>query len=80
MHTTVNAKNGWIEINAVRGDDARWRSELRYVSKKGAPTGWMPASTSEGFHSAGIALCAAILLGKHLAEEIDGATSCAKEP
>ncbi|MGN8062511.1 hypothetical protein ACTJK4_12700 [Ralstonia sp. 22111] len=68
MHTTVNAIHGRVEIQAMRRDDQRWQSEFRYLPNDGPPTDWMPAYPAEGFVSEGMALGAAILLGKQIAE------------
>jgi len=69
MEITVKAKSGAIDIRTERRADNRWASQYRYVPAKGSPTDWAPACSPEGFISEGMALSAAILLGKQAAEE-----------
>ena len=68
MHTTVNATHGRVEVKATRREDLRWESEFRYLPNGRPPTDWMPAYPAEGFVNEGMALSAAILLGKQIAE------------
>jgi hypothetical protein len=69
MELTVKAENGHVEIRTERRADNRWASEYRYVPNHGSPSEWTSASSPEGFISVGMAMSAAILLGKHAAEE-----------
>lgn len=70
MEATVKAKNGRVEIRAERRSDDRWSSEYRYVPNRGEPSEWTSAYSPEGFISVGMALGAAILLGREAAEGI----------
>lgn len=70
METTVGAKNGKVEVRTQRRSDERWGSEFRYVPSRGKPSEWMQVNQPEGFVSVGMALSAAILMGRHAAEEI----------
>lgn len=70
MKLTINAKNGQVEIRTQQRADHRWASEFRYVPKGGAPSDWTPACSPEGFVTDGMALSAAILLGKQTAEDM----------
>lgn len=78
METIVKAKNGHLEIQTKQGNNHRWASAFRYVPHQGRPSDWTPASSPEGFVTEGMALSAAILLGKdtaeHIAAEQAGAT------
>lgn len=69
METTVKAKGGAIYVRTERRADNRWASQYRYVPSRGSPTDWTSACSPEGFISEGMALSAAILLGKQTAEE-----------
>ena len=69
MELTIKANKGIVEIRASQRADNRWASEYRYVPNHGAPSDWKSASSPEGFVSVGMAMSAAILLGKHHAEE-----------
>lgn len=69
MEITVKAKNGTIDVRTERRADNRWASQYRYVPSKGSPTDWESTCSPEGFISEGMALSAAILLGKQAAEE-----------
>lgn len=69
METTVKAKRGAIDVRTERRADSRWASQYRYVPSGGSPTDWTSACSPEGFISEGMALSAAILLGKQAAEE-----------
>jgi len=70
METIVKAKNGHIEIQTKQRNDNRWASAFRYVPHQGPPSDWIAASSPEGFVTEGMALSAAILLGKETAEQI----------
>ncbi|MFV8530697.1 hypothetical protein [Ralstonia pseudosolanacearum] len=73
MELIVAAKTGHVVIRTARRPDCRWTSEFQVMPKHGAPLGWRSACASEGFVSEGMALSAAILLGKQTAEELAGA-------
>lgn len=73
MEMTVTAKTGYVEIRTERRTDNRWASQLRYVPDHGPTSGWTSACSPEGFVSEGMALSAAILLGKKSVEELSGA-------
>ena len=68
MEIAVKAKSGHVEIRTERRTDNRWASEYRYVPDHGHPSEWTSACSPEGFISDGMAMSAAILLGKHAAE------------
>lgn len=69
MELAVKAKNGHVEIRTARRTDNRWASEYRYVpDHHGVPSDWTSACSPEGFLSDGMAMSAAILLGKHAVE------------
>lgn len=70
MELIVAAKNGHIVVRTARRADCSWTSEYRYVPKDGPSSEWQSACASEGFISEGMALSAAIMLGKHAAEEV----------
>ncbi|CAJ0716640.1 hypothetical protein LMG6871_01861 [Ralstonia edaphis] len=69
MELVVKALKGQVEIRTQRRSDGRWASEFRYVRTGRAPLDWMSACSPEGFVTEGMALSAAILLGKQTAEE-----------
>ena len=71
MELVVKAHTGHVEIHTQRRSDGRWASEFRYVPKGGAPLEWRSACSPEGFVTEGMALSAAILLGKQTAEEVN---------
>lgn len=70
MELIVKAKSGHVEVRTRHRLDHRCDSEFRYVPDGGPPTDWMPVSAPEGFVTEGMALSAAILLGKQVAEGI----------
>lgn len=70
MELIVAAKTGHIVVRTERRSNCRWASEFQFVPKHGAPSDWQSACASEGFVSEGMALSAAILLGKQAAEEV----------
>ncbi|NWK44862.1 hypothetical protein [Ralstonia pickettii] len=78
MQTKIQVKGGEVEVKAARRESDRWESEFRYVPAKGAATDWMPAYSPEGFMSEAMALTAAILLGRQIAEGIDSASRVPK--
>ena len=69
MELVIKAQKGHIEIRTQRRSDGRWASEFRYVPKGRALQEWKSACSPEGFVTEGMALSAAILLGKQTAEE-----------
>ena len=70
METIVKAKHGHLEIQTKQRNNNRWASAFRYVPHQGSPSDWIAASSPEGFVTEGMALSAAILLGKETAEQI----------
>ncbi|MEV8473124.1 hypothetical protein [Ralstonia sp. UNC404CL21Col] len=70
MELIVKAKSGHVEVRTHRREGQRCDSEFRYVPEGASPTEWMPASSPEGFITEGMALSAAILLGKQVAEDL----------
>ena len=70
METIVKAKHGHLEIQTKQRNNNRWASAFRYVPHHGPPSEWTSASSPEGFVTEGMALSAAILLGKETAEQI----------
>ncbi|CAJ0704340.1 MULTISPECIES: hypothetical protein [Ralstonia] len=69
MELIVKAQRGHVEIRTQRRTDGRWASEFRYAPTGRAPLEWQSACSPEGFITEGMALSAAILLGKQTAEE-----------
>ena len=69
MELVVKAQKGHVEIRTQRRYDGRWTSEFRYVPSGQAPLDWRSSCSPEGFVTEGMALSAAILLGKQTAEE-----------
>ena len=69
METIVKAKHGQIEIR-TKQQNGRWASEFRYAPHQGPPSEWTSACSPEGFVTEGMALSAAILLGKKTAEQL----------
>ncbi|MCT7319053.1 hypothetical protein N5I87_23800 [Ralstonia sp. CHL-2022] len=69
MELVVKAQGGHVEIRTQRRSDGRWASEFRYVPNSRAPLEWKSSCSPEGFVTEGMALSAAILLGKQTAEE-----------
>jgi hypothetical protein len=70
MEHIVAAKTGHVVVRTARRADNRWASEYCVVPKHGSPSSWQSACASEGFISEGMALSAAIMLGKQAAEEV----------
>ena len=69
MELIVKAQKGHVEIRTQRRADGSWASEFRYAPTGRAPSEWKSACSPEGFVTEGMALSAAILLGKQTAEE-----------
>ena len=69
MDVTVNAKNGNVEVRGTRRGDGRWEGLYRYVPNSGEPTDWYSAALPEGFVAPGIAISAAIFVGRSYAEK-----------
>lgn len=64
----VNAKRGAVEVRTNRRSDNRWESAYRLLGGSGLTTEWRSAGVPEGFVTEGMALSAAILLGRMAAE------------
>ncbi|CAJ0808768.1 hypothetical protein LMG19083_04769 [Ralstonia psammae] len=73
MELIVKAQKGHVEIRTRRRTDGRWASEFRYAPTGRAPLEWTSACAVEGFVTEGMALSAAILLGKQTAESFTAA-------
>ncbi|MCO5396956.1 hypothetical protein [Ralstonia soli] len=69
MDVTVTAKNGYVEVRVTRRRDGRWDGLYRYVSNRGKSTDWHSAAMPEGFVTPGIAISAAIFVGRSYAEK-----------
>lgn len=69
MGVTVNAKNGSVEVRVIRRSDGRWDGLYRYAPDSGEPTDWYSAAMPEGFVTPGIAISAAIFVGRSYAEK-----------
>ncbi|AMP39074.1 hypothetical protein CJO78_05470 [Ralstonia solanacearum] len=65
----VRAKHGAVEVRTSRRPDNRWESEYRFLPEGGAATEWRSAGVPEGFVTEGMALSAAILLGRMSADD-----------
>ena len=77
MELIIKARKGHVEIRTQRRTDGRWASEFRYAPSGRAPLEWKSACSPEGFVTEGMALSAAILLGKQTAEDFTTAVPAA---
>jgi hypothetical protein len=68
MLITVNARDGRVEVRMAQRADHRWESEYRYLPTSGSNTDWAKVVTPEGFVSIGMALTAAVLVGRQYAD------------
>lgn len=68
----VKAKHGAVEVRATRRPDNRWEGAYRVLVEGGSATEWHSAGMPEGFVTEGMALSAAILLGRMAAEAAAG--------
>ncbi|WP_104656722.1 hypothetical protein [Ralstonia insidiosa] len=65
----VKAKHGAVEVRTTRRSANRWESAYRILVDGGPASEWHSAGVPEGFVTEGMALSAAILLGRMSAEE-----------
>lgn len=70
MDVTVSVKDGNVEVRVTRRRDGRWDGVYRYVPNRGKPTDWCSAAMPEGFVTPGIAISAAIFVGRSYAEKL----------
>ncbi|WP_426400902.1 hypothetical protein ACN9M1_26595 (plasmid) [Ralstonia sp. R-29] len=71
----VKAKHGAVEVRTTRRSDNRWEGAYRVLVDGGSATEWQCAGVPEGFVTEGMALSAAILLGRMSADAAAGQTA-----
>ncbi|MGD7095882.1 hypothetical protein [Ralstonia pseudosolanacearum] len=64
----IKARHGAVEVRTARRPDNRWESEYRLLPQGSSATEWHTAGVPEGFVTEGMALSAAILLGRMAAD------------
>ena len=64
----VKAKHGAVEVRTKRRPDSRWEGAYRVLVDGGSATEWQCAGVPEGFVTEGMALSAAIMLGRMSAD------------
>ena len=64
----VKAKHGAVEVRTTRRSDNRWEGAYRVLVDGGSATEWHYAGVPEGFVTEGMALSAAVMVGRMAAE------------